>query len=55
MIIVVVKVVVSLVPKRSVFFETEKVASETYKKFTSRLETISKESAKDIEARMKDI
>ena len=40
----------SLVPERSEFIGTTRVADETYKKFSYRLETISKEYSKKIEA-----
>ncbi len=46
--------VFDLVPERSEFVETEKVADETYKKFSQRLEAISKESVKEMEATKKD-
>jgi len=42
--------VFDLVPERSEFIETEKVANDTYKKYTQRLEAIKKESAKEMEA-----
>ena len=46
--------VFNLVPERSEFVETEKVADETYKKFSQRLEAMSKVSAKEMEATKKD-
>jgi hypothetical protein len=44
----------SLVPERSEFIKTERVADETYKEFSHRLETISEKSAKEIKATRKD-
>jgi hypothetical protein len=42
--------VFNLVTERSGFIETEKVANETYKKYSQRLDTISEMYAKEIEA-----
>jgi hypothetical protein len=42
--------VFNLVIERSEFTETEKVANETYKKYSQRLDTISEMYAKEIEA-----
>ena len=48
------KFALNLVPERTEFVGTEKVANETYKKFSQRLETIKKESVKDMEATKKE-
>jgi hypothetical protein len=42
--------VFNLVPKRSEFVDTEKVANETYKQYSQRLDAISKIYAKELEA-----
>ena len=44
----------SLVPERSEFIEITRVADETYKEFSHRLETISKERVKEIKAKEKE-
>ena len=50
MIITISQFVFDLVPERSEFIETEKVANETYKEFSQQLEAISEKSAKELEA-----
>ena len=50
LIIAVSNFVFNLVTERSRFIETEKVANETYKKYSQRLDTISEMYAKEIEA-----
>jgi hypothetical protein len=54
MIITISKLVFNLIPERSEFVYTEKVADETYKEFSQRLETISKEYIKEIKAKEKE-
>jgi hypothetical protein len=43
-----------LIPERSEFIGTEKMAIETYNEFSQRLERISEKSAKEIEATEKE-
>ena len=40
-----------LIPERSEFVRTEKVANETYEQYSQQLEAICNESAKEIEAK----
>ena len=49
MIITISRFAFNLIPAKSEFFYTEKVANEAYKKFSQRLEAISKEYVKEIE------
>ena len=54
MIITTSRFVFNLLPARSDFFYTEKVANEAFKKFSQRLEAISKEYVREIEAKEKE-
>jgi hypothetical protein len=49
LIIVVGKIVLNLGPERSEYFEIEKVANETYKQYSQRLDLISRNYAKELE------
>ena len=48
LIIMISRFVFNLVPERSEFVETEKVANEAYKKYSQRLKAISNGSAREI-------
>ena len=50
LIIVAGKIVLNLVPERPEFVETEKVANETYKQYSLKLDTISSRYAKELQA-----
>ncbi len=54
LIIVVGKIVLNLVPERSENFEIEKVANETYKQYSQRLDLISRNYAKELETIKKE-
>ena len=54
MIITITQLVINLVPARSEFVYTEKVAFETYNTVSQRLEDISKAYVKEIEAKEKE-
>ena len=54
MVITISRFVFNLLPARSDFFYTEKVANEAFKKFSQRLEAISKEYVREIEAKEKE-
>ena len=54
LIIVVGKIVLNLEPERSEYFEIEKVANETYKQYSQRLDLISRNYAKELETIKKE-
>ena len=51
LIITISRLVFNLVPERSEFVYTEKVAKETYEQYSQQLEAIRNESAKEIKAK----
>ena len=53
LIITIGKIVLNLAPERSEFAATEKVANESYRQYSHRLDTISKTYAKEIESMKK--
>lgn len=54
LIIMVGKIVLNLEPERSEYFEIEKVANETYKQYSQRLDLISRNYAKELETIKKE-
>jgi uncharacterized protein YqhQ len=54
MIVLISRFVFNLVPARSEFVDTEKVANETYQEFSQQLEAISAKSAKEFEATFRE-